>query len=85
MVPKSQLPVQGILRAVPHEAPGRAAGRHRVGVHRGVPVRQADVPVVQNEVGVVVLQLLLVLGKKQEGSAVELLQDGCLQWQGDGE
>lgn len=74
MVPKSQLPVQGVLRAVPHKAPGRAAGRHRVGVHRGVPVRQADVPVVENEVGVIVLQLLLILGNKQEGNAVQLFQ-----------
>lgn len=65
MVPKSQLPVQGILRAVPHKPPGRTAGRHRVGVHRGVPVRQADVPVIQNEVGVIVLQLLLILGEEQ--------------------
>lgn len=75
MVPKSQLPVQGILRAVPHEAPGGAAGRRRVGAHRGVPVRQADVPVVQNEVGVIVLQLLLILGSKEEESAVKLSQN----------
>lgn len=85
MVSKSQLPVQGILRAVPHKPPGCAAGCHRVSVHRGVPVCQADVPIVQNEVGVVILQLLLILGKKQEDNAAELFQNGYGQSHGDGD
>lgn len=69
MVPKSQLPIEGVLRAVPHEAPWHIAGRDRVGVDGRIPVGQADVPVVQNEVRVIVLQLLLVLGNKQRESA----------------
>ncbi len=57
------------LGNVPHEAPWHIAGRDRVGVDGRIPVGQADVPVVQNEVGVIVLQLLLVLGNKQRESA----------------
>lgn len=70
MVPKSQLSIKSILRAVPHEAPWHAAGRDRVGVDGGIPIGQTDVPIVQNEVGVIVLQLLLVLGNEKRQSAV---------------
>lgn len=70
MVPKSQLPIECIFGAVSNEPPRRAAGRNRVSVDGGVPVGQTDVPIVQNEVRVIVLQLLLILDNKQKGSAV---------------